>query len=146
MAMSLNKVTLAGTLVDKPMIRKIEGGQKMVGLSIVTTCRWRDTNNGEEQLSQEWHRVLVLHEDLAAFAEAKLTRDDQVYIEGELHTERWLSETFETWNLTKIVLWQQGHQLRRLPAEEREKRTLSTSQHPVLAATREAHLIEATEW
>ena len=39
------------TLVDKPIIQKIEGGQKLVGLSIVTMHRWPDTNNDEEQLS-----------------------------------------------------------------------------------------------
>jgi len=146
MSLSLNKVTLAGILADKPMIRQIEGGQKMVGLSIVTTRKWRDANNDEEQLSQEWHRVLIVHEDLVAFAEAKLTRDDQVYIEGELHNERWLSETFETRNLTKIILWQDAHQLRRLTDRDQEKRSSSARQHPQLAAAREAQLIEITEW
>jgi len=145
MAFSLNKVTLAGTLADKPMIRKIEGDQKMVGLSIVTTCRWCDTIREAKQTSQEWHRVLVIHEDLAAFAETKLNRNDQVYIEGELHTERWMSETFETRTLTKIILWQDVHQLRRLPDHGQEKRASSARQHPLLAAAREAHLIEATE-
>ena len=145
MSLSLNKVTLAGTLADTPAIRKIEGGRKMVGLSIVTTHRWRDANSDKEQLSQEWHRVLIVHEDLARFAEARLNRDDEVYIEGELHTERWLSETFETRTLTKIILWQDAHQLRRLPDHGQEKRASSARQHPLLAAAREAHLIEATE-
>ena len=145
MAFSLNKVTLAGTLADKPMIRKIEGDQKMVGLSIITTRRWRDAYDDEEQQSQEWHRVLVLHEDLAAFAEAKLAPDDQVYIEGELQTERWLSETFETRTLTKIILWRDAHQLRCLTGDCQEKRTNTASWHPLLASAREAHLIDPSE-
>lgn len=146
MAFSLNKVTLAGILADKPMIRKIEGGKKLVGLSLVTTRRWRDTNNDQEQLSQEWHRVLVLHEDLTIFAEAKLNRDDQVYIEGELHTERWLSETFETRTLTKIILWRDDHQLRCLTGDYLEKRAYPASRHPLLTSAREAYLIETIGW
>ena len=142
MSLSLNKVILAGTLADKPMIREIEGGQKMVGLSIVTTRQWRDATSDEDQLGQEWHRVLIVHEDLAAFAEANLRRDDEVYIEGELHTERWLSETFETRTLTKIILWQEAHQLRRLADHDQDQRASSACRHPLLDAAREAHLIE----
>ena len=140
--MSMNKVILIGSLADKPQIRETEGGQKMVGLSIVTTRHWRDLKSGEEQLGREWHRVVIVHEDLAAFAEAKLVKSDEVYIEGELHTERWLSETFETRTLTKIILWQEAHQLRRLADHDQDQQASSACQHPLLDAAREAPLIE----
>lgn len=142
MSLSLNKVVLAGTLADAPMIREIEGGGKMVGLSIVTTRQWCDVADGDERRDQEWHRVLIVHEGLAAFAEAHLRRDDQVYIEGELHTERWLSETFERRTLTKVILWQAAHQLRRLADDDHERQASLSCRHPLLDAAREAHLIE----
>ena len=85
---------------------------------------------------------MIVHEDLAAFAEANLGQGDDVYLEGELHTERWLSETFETRTLTKIILWQDAHQLRRLADHDQEQRASSACRHPLLDAAREAHLIE----
>ncbi len=142
--MSMNKVILIGSLADKPQVRETGGGQKIVGLSIVTTRHWRDLKSGEEQQGQEWHRVVIVHEDLAAFAEAKLAKSDDVYLEGELLTERWMSETFETRTLTKIILWQEAHQLRRLADHDhnQEQRAYSVCQHPLLDVAREAPLIE----
>jgi single stranded DNA-binding protein len=142
MSLSLNKVILAGTLADKPVVREIEGGQKMVGLSIVTEHHWCDAKSGKKQQSQEWHRIVIIHEPLAAFAEANLSRDDDVYLEGELFTERWLSRTFESRTLTKIILWQEAHQLRRLTGHDQEPRASFACRHPLLDAAREAHLIE----
>ena len=142
MSLSLNKVILAGTLADKPVINEIEGGQKMVGLSIVTTRHWCDGKTGQEQEDQEWHRVVIIFEPLAAFAEANLVQGDEVYIEGELHTEFWLSETFESRTLTKIILWQEGHQLRRLADRDQQRATSARKHHPLLDAARQAPFIE----
>jgi len=139
--MSMNKVILVGCLAEKPVVREDEAGQKMVGLSVVTRRYWHDAETGEKRAGQEWHRVVIFDQHLADFAEATLGLDDQVYIEGELHTERWRDETYEWRSLTKIILWQDGDQLRRLaPGEEPAK--LIGEDDPMLAAAREAHLIE----
>jgi len=92
--MSMNKVILVGCLAEKPVVREDEAGQKMVGLSVVTRRYWHDAETGEERAGQEWHRVVIFDQHLADFAEATLGPDDQVYIEGELHTERWRDETY----------------------------------------------------
>jgi len=139
MPFSLNKVILAGCLSDKPSVRRVDGGKKVVGLSIVTARRWRDATNAEQQ-SLEWHRILVLHAPLVAYAEGNLNKDDKVYIEGELHTELWRDETYEWRALTKVVLWQEIHQLRLLA--DREQLPVADHQpHSLMYAAREAHLI-----
>lgn len=117
----------------------------MVGLSVVTRRHWHDTETGEEREGQEWHRVVIFDQDLANFAEAKLGPDDQVYIEGELLTERWRDETYEWRSLTKIILWQDGDQLRRLSPDEGPAELIGADD-PMLAAAREAHLIETPSW
>ncbi len=139
--MSLNKVMLIGSLADKPQIREVEGGRRMVGLSVVTTRHWHDAKSGDERAGREWHRVVIINQRLAAFAEAHLAQDDQVYIEGELHTERWQDETFQWRFLTKILLWQDGDQLTRLSAGE-DPAPFMSQHDPLLAAAREADLIE----
>lgn len=135
--LSLNKVTLVGELAEAPIICELDSGGKAVGLSLMTTGRWVDANHAEK-FSNEWHRVVIVHAPLMALAEADLQPGDNIYIEGELHTEVWLSETFETRTLTKIVLWQDGHQLRRL--DESVPAMSAAEHHPVSLASRETHL------
>ena len=143
MALSLNKVILAGPLADKPLIRETETGRKMVGLSIMTTRQWCDGKSGKTEESQEWHRIVILQASLAAFAEAELVRGDEVYLEGELHTEFWRDDTYQWRTLTRIILWQDAHQLRRLIDQDQNQTGPSARQAPpLLEAAREAHLFE----
>ncbi len=135
--LSLNKVTLIGELVEAPVIRDLENGSKAVGLSVMTTGRWVDADR-VEKFCKEWHRVVIIHASLVAFAEAELQQGDDIYIEGELHTEVWLSETFETRTLTKVVLWQDGHLLRRL--DESAPATSTAEHHPIFLTSRNALL------
>ena len=143
--MSMNKVILVGILAEKPVIRRGEGGQKMAGLSVVTRRHWHDAETGEVRDGREWHRVVIFDQHLADFAEAKLRPDDQVYIEGELHTERWRDETYEWRSLTNIILWQNSDQLRRLSPDEPSDELIGADD-PMLAATREIHLNESPSW
>ena len=143
MALSLNKVILAGTLADAPLIRETDAGRKMVGLSIVTTRQWQDAESGKAEEDQEWHRVVIVQASLATFAETELAKGDDVYLEGELHTEFWRDDTYEWRTLTKVILWQESHQLRRLTDQGQNPSNPSASQAPpLLEAAREAHLIE----
>ncbi|MEM8950145.1 MAG: single-stranded DNA-binding protein [Pseudomonadota bacterium] len=140
--MSLNKVMLIGRIDDKPQIREIEGGSKAVGLSIVTIRYDGDADVGEERTSNEWHRVVIIEERLVAFAEAHLQQNDHVYIEGQLHTERWQDETFQWRSLTKILISQSSDQLQKFAPNDDP--TLGTRpSNSGLAAARKAHLVEA---
>lgn len=139
MSLSLNKVILAGTLTDQPSVRHVDNGKKVVGLSVVTMRGWHDAKNVDQQ-SKEWHRIVVLHGPLVAYAVSKLSKDDEVYIEGELHTELWRDETYEWRTLTKVVLWQEIHQLRLLADCEQHSSADRRPPH-LLYAAREAHLL-----
>ena len=143
MALSLNKVILAGTLADTPLVRETDAGRKMVGLSIVTTRQWQNAESGKAEQGHEWHRVVIVQASLAAFAETELGKGDDVYLEGELHTEFWRDDTYEWRALTKVILWQDAHQLRRLTDQDRRPSGSSMPQTPpLLEAAREAHRIE----
>lgn len=139
MSFSLNKVILAGTLTDQPSVRRVDNGKKVISLSVVTMRRWQNAENVDQQ-SKEWHRIVVIHDPLVAYAESKLSKDDDVYIEGEMHTELWRDETYEWRTLTKVVLWQEAHQLRILADCEQHSSVDRRPPH-LLYAAREAHLL-----
>lgn len=116
--LSVNKVILIGTLADEPVVRDVEGECKMVGLSLFTLRRCYDASSGERQEDKEWHQVVIVDERLTGYAETQLAKDDQVYLEGELQTMRWRDDTYTWRSLTRIILWREGDQLRRVTDQD----------------------------
>lgn len=140
--MSLNKAMLIGRIDDRPQVREIEHGRKIVGLSIVMGRDRSETESGQERVANEWHRVVIIEERMAAFAEAHLQNGDQVYVEGQLHTECWQDETYQWRSLTKILLWHESDQLRKLTPDD-DTTSIRRVFDPALTAAREAHLIDS---
>ena len=136
--LSVNKVILMGVVADEPVIRDIESDRKMAGLSVFTMRRWPDATGGHRG-SKEWHRIVITDPDLAAYAEAHLAKDDQIYVEGELHTMFWRDATFDWQSLTRIVLWQNGHRLKRVADDDC---LAATGPLDMLKAAREARLFD----
>ena len=89
MAGSVNKVILVGNLGRDPEVRSSQDGTKIVNLSIATSERWKDRNNGEQRERTEWHRVVIFNENLARLAEQYLRKGSSVYLEGQLQTRKW---------------------------------------------------------
>jgi len=139
--LSLVKVTLIGTLAEKPVIQDMEGGCKKAGLSVFTQRHWHDAEAREARQEKEWHRVVIVNQRLAAYAEAHLSQDDQVYLEGELRTNFWRSETYELQSMAQILLWQEGDRLRRITDEPDCHDPESALR--MLAVAKDAQLVEA---
>jgi len=140
--MFLSKVILAGCVADQPDILCLEGGLKVIGLTVMTYLHWNDPRSGEQRKDNETHRVVIVNQVLAAVAE-RLRKDDSLYIEGQLHTERWRDELFEWRSSTGILLWQPSDQLVRIDSDK-EQRT-DAGRHdpePMLLAIGKARLVE----
>lgn len=140
--LSVNKVILMGTLAEDPVVRDIEGDGRIVGLSIFTTRRWFDASAGQQQEDKEWHRVVIIDDRSATYAATHLAKDDQVYLEGELQTTCWRDETYALQCLTRIILWQEGHQLRRVTDLDCSEPAAASKR---LAAVRDAQLIKTLD-
>ncbi|OHX67208.1 single-stranded DNA-binding protein [Flammeovirga pacifica] len=80
----VNKVILVGNLGADPEVRNLEGGTKVVTLSVATSENYTD-KDGNRQTQTEWHRV-TLWRGLAGVAEQYLKKGSKVYIEGKLST------------------------------------------------------------
>ena len=104
MAGSVNKVILMGNLGRDPEVRYTQNNQKIVHLSIATSERWADKQSGERKERTEWHRVVILNENLADIAEKYLAKGRSVYVEGQLQTRDWQDQSGQKRYSTEIVL------------------------------------------
>lgn len=87
----VNKVILVGNLGENPDVRFMQNGTAVANFQIATSEKWRDKNTGEQCEKTEWHRVKLFGK-LAEVAQQYLKTGSQVYIEGQLSTEKWTDQ------------------------------------------------------
>ena len=100
---SLNKVSLIGYLGSNPEIRYLPDGTATVALSLATTEKWKDKNTGEIKGQTEWHRV-VFYKKLAEIANQYLKKGGLIFVEGKLHTKKWVDQNKTERYTTEIVV------------------------------------------
>jgi len=102
MARGINKVILVGNLGADPETRYTPSGVAVANIRLATTKAWRDKTSGEQQERTEWHRV-VLFNRLGEIAGEYLKKGSQVYVEGELRTNKWQDKEGNDRYTTEIV-------------------------------------------
>jgi len=102
MARGINKVILVGNLGADPETRYTPSGTAVTNIRVATTKAWKDRNTGEQQERTEWHRVSMFNR-LAEVAGEYLKKGSQVYIEGELRTNKWQDQQGNDRYTTEIV-------------------------------------------
>lgn len=100
---TLNKVSLIGYLGANPEIRYLPDGTATVTLSLATTEKWKDKNTGEIKEQTEWHR-LVFYKKLAEIANQYLKKGALIFVEGKLHTKKWVDQNKIERYTTEIVV------------------------------------------
>ena len=104
MAGSLNKVLLIGRLGNDPEIKQMQNGKNVARLSVATSESWKDKNTGEKKEKTEWHRVVIFNEGLVGVVQKYLKKGAQVYIEGQLNTNKYTDSNGQEKYSTQIVL------------------------------------------
>ena len=104
MAGSLNKVLLIGRLGNDPEIKQMQNGKSVARLSVATSESWKDKNTGEKKEKTEWHRVFIFNEGLVSVVQKYLKKGAQVYIEGQLNTNKYTDSNGQEKYSTQIVL------------------------------------------
>ena len=104
MAGSLNKVLLIGRLGNDPEIKQMQNGKSVARLSVATSESWKDKNTGERKEKTEWHRVVIFNEGLVNVVQKYLKKGAQVYIEGQLSTNKYTDSNGQEKYSTQIVL------------------------------------------
>ena len=104
MAGSLNKVLLIGRLGNDPEIKQMQNGKSVARLSVATSDNWKDKNSGEKKEKTEWHRVVIFNEGLVNVVQQYLKKGAQIYIEGQLSTNKYTDSNGVEKYSTQIVL------------------------------------------
>ena len=104
MAGSLNKVLLIGRLGNDPEIKQMQNGKSVARLSVATSESWKDKSTGERKEKTEWHRVFIFNEGLVGVVQKYLKKGAQVYIEGQLNTNKYTDSNGQEKYSTQIVL------------------------------------------
>ena len=104
MAGNLNKVLLIGRLGNDPEIKQMQNGKSVARLSVATSESWKDKNTGERKEKTEWHRVVIFNEGLVSVVQKYLKKGAQVYIEGQLNTNKYTDSNGQEKYSTQIVL------------------------------------------
>ena len=92
MAGSLNKVLLIGRLGADPEIKQMVNGKSVARLSLATSQTWKDKTSGEKKEKTEWHRIVVFSKGLAQVIENYVKKGSQVYLEGQLRTNKYTDQ------------------------------------------------------
>ena len=103
MAGSLNKVLLIGRLGNDPEVKQMQNGKSVARLSVATSENWKDKNSGEKKEKTEWHRVVIFNEGLVNVVQQYLKKGAQVYIEGQLSTNKYTDNNGQEKYSTQIV-------------------------------------------
>ena len=104
MAGSLNKVLLIGRLGNDPEIKQMQNGKSVARLSVATSESWKDKSTGDKKEKTEWHRVVIFNEGLVGVVQKYLKKGAQVYIEGQLNTNKYTDSNGQEKYSTQIVL------------------------------------------
>lgn len=92
MAGTVNKVILVGRLGSDPEIRVSQDGNKIARFSVATSESWNDRNTNEKKEKTEWHRIVVFSKGLAQVIENYVKKGSQVYLEGQLRTNKYTDQ------------------------------------------------------
>jgi len=102
MSKGVNKVILVGNLGNDPDMRSMPSGTSVANVSLATSESWVDKQSGQRQDRTEWHRV-VFFDRLAEIVKQYLHKGSQIYVEGNLRTEKWQDQNGIDRYTTKII-------------------------------------------
>lgn len=86
---SINKVTLAGNVGAEPITRRTPEDKAVVSLRLATSKKYKDGKEWKE--ITEWHN-LKFFDKIAEQAENRLQKGTSIYVEGELHTRKYMDK------------------------------------------------------
>ena len=97
----VNKAIIIGNLGADPELRTTDMGSNVANFNVATTERWKD-QNGQNQESTEWHRIVAWNR-LADICGQYLMKGSRVYIEGKIKTRKYTDQNGIEKYITEVV-------------------------------------------
>jgi single-strand DNA-binding protein len=101
MTRGLNKVLLIGRLGQDPEMRYTPSGRPLTKFQLATNRSWT-TADGEKKRETEWFNIVAWGK-LAEICNQYLSKGQQVYIEGRLHTRHWKDDTGSNHSAVEVI-------------------------------------------
>ena len=101
MSRGLNKVMVIGNMGRDPEMRYTPSGKPVTSFSLASSRSWV-TPSGERREETEWFNV-VAWGGLAEICNQKLSKSQQVYVEGRLQTRTWEDDSGQRHFRTEVV-------------------------------------------
>ena len=139
--MSVNRVILIGNLGKDPEVKNTQDGRELAFFSVATSESWKDKTTGERKEKTEWHRIAVYSQGLVEIVKKYVKKGTKVYVEGSLHTRKWVDKDGVEKYLTEIVLQNFNSTLQILSKfdGEKEDKNGEFNTREYVAETRKAH-------
>jgi single-strand DNA-binding protein len=90
MSRGLNKAMIIGNLGGDPEMRYTPSGKPLTKFQLASNRNWTSAE-GERKTETEWFTIIAWGK-LAEICNQYLTKGQQVYIEGRIHTRKWKDE------------------------------------------------------
>lgn len=90
MSRGLNKAMIIGNLGGDPEMRYTPSGKPLTKFQLASNRNWISAE-GERKTETEWFTIIAWGK-LAEICNQYLTKGQQVYIEGRIHTRKWKDE------------------------------------------------------
>jgi single-strand DNA-binding protein len=101
MSRGLNKVMVIGNIGRDPEMRYTPSGKPVTSFSLASSRSWT-APDGERREETEWFNV-VTWGNLAEICNQKLSKSQQVYVEGRLQTRSWEDDRGQRHFRTEVV-------------------------------------------
>ncbi len=100
--MSVNKAILLGHLGADPELKTLEGGSKMVVVSLATNDYYRSAD-GQRQSGTVWHR-LIFWDRQAELLHLYARKGSKLYVEGRIDNRSYQDRDNQTHYISEIVV------------------------------------------
>ncbi len=101
MSRGLNKVMIIGNIGRDPEMRYTPSGKPVTSFSLASSRSWT-APDGQRREETEWFNV-VTWGNLAEICNQKLSKSQQVYVEGRLQTRSWEDDRGQRHFRTEVV-------------------------------------------
>jgi single-strand DNA-binding protein len=101
MTRGLNKVMLIGRLGQDPEMRYTPSGRPLTKFQLAANRSWT-TAEGDKKTETEWFNVVAWGK-LAEICNQFLTKGQQVYVEGRLHTRHWQDDDNSSHSSVEVI-------------------------------------------
>lgn len=118
--LTINEVTIAGSVGNDPEIKITSAGKKIAMLNIATSDKWTD-KAGEKQSKTEWHRVIIYKEGLAGIVEQYVKKGMNIFIRGALQMRKYTDSSGNEKRVTEIILTRNEDILKMIDFADKKK-------------------------